>query len=446
MRRITSLGLIGWWLTAGCASGDDAPAPATTSDDDEGPTYWRDVKPVLDARCISCHQAGGIGPFELTTYDEVASVAPLVAASVRSGQMPPWRAVDHRPYLDDPSLTDAQIEAIAAWDAAGAPEGDPSSEGPTLPPIGGAVLDRIDHTLTLPAAYEVTGDDGGDDYRCFLVDWPDDDNVFVTGFEAVPANDRVVHHMAAFLLRSDGPGASSVIDTFQGWQEREEGPGYGCFGGPSATGEELDAPTLQIAQWVPGSGAVTFPEGTGIEVPAGSKVVLQMHYYTGGLTGEIDQSEIHFTTSPSVERVAAFAPFLDPLWPLAGMDIPAGSVDHEHSYRSDPSGFLALFLAGFDLSGGFDVHSTMMHMHRLGSTATLRHHRSDGEADILLEVEDWDFDWQLDYRFAEPVAFRPGDELEVTCTWSNPTDEDRAWGEGSDQEMCVANMYISEPR
>jgi len=405
-------------------------------------TYWRDVKPILEARCVACHQAGEVAPFPLDTYDDAAAVSALVAYAASERSMPPWGLEPHRDYQRDPSLSDAQIDLLVAWDDGGAPEGDPADEGPPLDIVAPPTLPRVDLTLDLPEVYAPVGSPT-DDYRCFVIDWPEDELTYVTGFEARPDNALLVHHMAAFLVSPDTPLGEGVFDTFSDWDEAEEGPGYTCFGGPSGS-SDLQIPIQQVAQWVPGGGAVVFPDASGIAVPPGSKIVLQVHYFVGDNAGEVDASGIDLMLSDTVERNGAFAPYLDALWPLSGMDIPAGSEDVAHGIRSDPRGFLTLFMPDLDLSAGFDIHSTMLHLHRLGREGRLSRHDADGSEEILVEVKSWDFDWQIDYRYAEPVPFRPGDELELRCLFDNPTDEDVSWGEGTDEEMCVANMYITE--
>ena len=99
-----------------------------------------------------------------------------------------------------------------------------------------------------------------------------------------------------------------------------------------------------------------------------------------------------------------------------------------------------------DLSNGFDIHAVMLHMHTLGRSGIVTQRRGDGGSQVLLEVADWDFDWQLNYQLAEAVAFEPGDELELACTFDNPTSETVSWGEGTGDEMCVANLFVSAPK
>ncbi|MEZ4321984.1 MAG: monooxygenase [Myxococcota bacterium] len=407
---------------------------------DPAPTYYADLKPIVDNRCNSCHDAGGIGPFPLETYADVERVGELVVNAVESRQMPPWKASPGRAYDGDPSLSDDQIALFRAWLDGGMPEGDPAEEGEPLPPIS-VQLPRVDVRLELPEPYSpiATVDD---DYRCFLTEWPESGTRYVTGFEVKPDNQTVVHHVAAFLVRPDGIAGAGVIDTFRDFDTAEEGPGYTCFGGPSGA-EGTQVPIQQVAQWVPGNGAVLFPEGVGIAVPEGSLIVLQLHYNTPAWDGTPDQTSIELITESQVERLGAFAPFLNPLWPLGNMPLPPGQ-ETTHTQGGDPRPFFELLNEELDLTAGFDIHASMLHMHELGRKGLVRIDRADGSEDELLRVEDWDFDWQLNYRFMEPVGFEPGDEMFLSCTFENDRSDAANWGEGTEDEMCVGNLFISQ--
>lgn len=302
----------------------------------------------------------------------------------------------------------------------------------------------MDRTLTVPEPYTPAGTDG-DDYRCFVLDWTGQAPEYVTGFEVHPGNPTVVHHVAAFLMRPDNLMGEALFDTIAAWDASEAGSGYSCFGGPSKSGEELAVPIQQLAQWVPGSGAVLFPEDVGIPVPPGSKIVLQMHYNTAASDGRPDQTAIDFRTEPDVARIGAFAPWLDAGWTLGSMVIPPNAeITHEAS--GDPLSFFDLLLDDIDLSQGFRIHAAMLHMHRLGASGLVRVDRADGGEQVLLEVPEWDFDWQLNYAFETPIDFAPDDGLTVRCTFANDGPVAVGWGEGSDEEMCVANLFVSAPK
>jgi hypothetical protein len=430
--------MLGLVVAMGCG-GEDGPAPTER-------TYYRDVKPIIDGRCGGCHSDGNIAPFALTGYDEVAALRELVKTVTGERSMPPWSATPgHVAYRFDPSLSDEQIAIIAGWVDAGAPEGDPSDEGAPLASVD-QTMSRVDKVLQMPVSYTPTATP--DEYRCFVLDWPETATTFVTGFNAKPDNKTIDHHIAAFLVRPDNPLGEGVFDELAALEAQDPEPGYTCFGGP---GGESDAfiPAQQIGQWVPGQGGGDYPAGSGIEVPPGSKIVLQMHYFTGlGVDGP-DQTSIELSVEESVDKSGAFAPWLNSAWVFGGMEIPAGDPEVVHDHTADPRGFIETFIGSTDVSDGFFVHAIMLHMHRLGRRGHVAIQGQDGEQ-VLLRIDDYDFDWQRLYHLETPIRFHAGDELTVECVWDNSgadgtVPETVNWGEGTSDEMCVGNLYITEP-
>ena len=435
----------------GLAAGLSACAADKEAATETVPTWHADIAPIVQSRCVSCHQAGEIAPFALSDYSDAALIAGALAGSVEARTMPPWGAEPgHRDYLRDPSLSDEQIALFRAWADAGAPEGDPSQAADPLPALESPVIE-VDEVLRSELPYTVQG--APDDYRCFVVDWPETTETrYVTGFTADVDNPLVVHHVAAFLFRPDGVLGESVFDTLAAWEELDDRPGYTCYGGPGGD-SSTQVPAQQLGQWVPGMGDLAFPQGTGIEVPPGSKVVLQIHYFHPGSTEELDQTGLGLEVADSVVAPGAFAPWLSGTWPTGGMEIPAGEASVEHTAEGDPRTFFEFLVGGLDLSDGFDIHSALFHMHKLGVRGELEVTHADGSTEMLVAVEPWDFDWQRVYELAEPVAFRDGDSLRVTCTFDNSADNpetggepiDVNWGEGSLDEMCVGNLFVSVP-
>jgi mono/diheme cytochrome c family protein len=443
MRRV-SLGLSLVFALAACGSDDtEVTAP---------PTYYETIKPIVDAHCAGCHQNGEIAPFALTTYDEVKALAPAVKQQVVSRAMPPWSAdPGHHAFRFDPSLSDEQIALIEAWIDAGSPAGDPAAEGAPLE-VEKQKLTRSDFTLAMDGEYTPTTTP--DEYRCFILDWTEPETVWVTGFDATPGNPKIDHHIAAYLVTPDNPLGAGVFDSLAALDAADEKPGYECFGGPSGD-SELPIPAAQLGQWVPGQGGGDFPAGTGIEVPAGSKVVLQMHYNLNSGPAP-DLTKLDIMLGEPVDRPAAFAPWLNTSWVFGGMEVPAGNAAVVHELTGDPRGFFKQFIGNVDTTNGFLVHAIMIHMHKLGVSGEVAIERADGSHDTLLSVSRYDFNWQRLYQLAEPVAFHDGDELTVRCHWDNGPDNQPIidgmkqaprtvnWGEGTGDEMCVGNLYISE--
>jgi mono/diheme cytochrome c family protein len=422
--------LVGLVLVAGILAAGPGAKPKTGP-----PTYFQNVKPIIDGRCGNCHMAGGIAPFSLRTYGQARRNRTAIAAAVRTRLMPPWHAErKYRRYLWDPSLSKAQISAIARWAAAGGPKGDSASPGTPLPPIGGG-LTRADVRLQLPTYTPKRGKQ--DDYHCFVVAWPEESQ-YVTGFDVTPGERREVHHMIVFGAL---PRDAATVDA---WDAAEPGPGYSCYGGPSATGS-TDIAARFLAGWAPGGSGGDVPEGTGQLVEAGSRLIVQIHYNLQSTAPRPDHSVVELKVDDSVAKKAATAPVVNPGWLISprSFRIPARSRV-THAWAGDPRPFLRFLGSDVDLSQGFTIHSVLLHMHRLGQRGQVAILRASGKREVLLSIKNWQFNWQRDYRLAVPVRFNNGDRLQIRCTHRNRTKRNVTWGENSSDEMCIGFVYVSE--
>jgi hypothetical protein len=417
----------GGMTTARGAGGSTGGTSATNAAD---PQFYRDVKPIFDAKCNMCHTAGGIAPFSLETYDDAQPMMGLIKQKVISKEMPPWPPNDScAEYVGDRSLAASQIDTITKWADAGGPAGDPKDEGKALPGDP-TKLSRVDLDMKIPDAYtQVTTPD---DYHCFVIDWPYKDTKYVSGFRANPGNARVVHHVIAFLV------APSDVPQIDQLDAAEPGPGYTCFGSSGVNSNEW------LGAWAPGSEGQDFPPGTGIKVEPGSKIALQIHYNSLNGGPQADQTSIDFKIDDKVEKEGKIQPWTNIAWLNSKkMDIPAGQADVKHAFQYDPTTFL---------TGGkpFTMYSASLHMHTLGTRGLLSIRRKDAAEECALQIDDWNFHWQGSYGFAKPKVFNPGDQLYLECHWDNSgakTDappKDTWWGEGTTDEMCLGGFYWTE--
>ncbi len=441
---VIGLSVVGAVAATNC---QDSDSPETSLHTVE---YHRDIQPMIAAHCGHCHNEGGIAPFKLETYEDVAVPAKLLLSAIESRTMPPWGAEPgHRDLRYDPSLSDEQIEMFATWVAEGTPEGNPEDVGAPLE-LDLGKLERSDVQIKMAQPYEPTG--VPDDYRCFVVDWPEDQTKFITGYRGVPGNLKVVHHLVIFMV---GPGEVDKLENY----DTDEEPGYPCYGGltPTKDGEPREDVTMAngqlIGQWAPGLRGQQFTPGTGVRVEPGSKAVLQVHYNTERGTAP-DQSMIEFAVEDSVEREGQMFAYLNAEWYLGdyGMEIPAGEIV-EHIYDNK---FLTT-MGNSPFREGAEIHAALPHMHRLGREISLSK-RSGGVEETLLRIPAYDFHWQRDYAFVEPVRFDGLDELVLRCRWDNteagrikagvtPSEpHDVYWGEGTNDEMCVAALYVTTPK
>ena len=401
------------------------------------PTWHREVEPVVARSCAGCHVDGGIAPFALGSYAEAYARRDLIRAQVESRAMPPWPpGPGCSEYVGDRSLPEQDRATLLAWVANGAPEGDPAEA--QLAPATSAGLSRVDRTLRIPAPYSPV--EAPDEYRCFLLDWPETERRFVTGFAAKPGNASIVHHVLAFLATPDR------ASDFQALDDADPAPGYRCFGGPGGVAQALGA-------WAPGTQGGDFPASSGVQIDPGSRIILQVHYnLTHGL-GPSDQTSVELKLDASVARPAFLLPWADPQWVNAQtMAIPAGAADVTHAFTFPPGAYLGLITGNHIPSGPFTVHAAALHQHLRGTRSRLEIRRAGGARECLLDIPRWDFHWQGAYTLASPKRVETSDSLSIECHWNNSAGNqpdglpprDLNWGERTEDEMCLGFLYITQ--
>ena len=354
-------------LALGFAACDDVETtPAAADMGVAGPTWHQDIAPLLHRNCVGCHQAGGIGQFPLETYAQAAPLASTIVGAVQSGRMPPWGAQEtedcspRHGFKDDISLSDADKAQLEAWAMANAPEGDAATAA-ALPQRVVSALEDIDQTLATPTPFTTVGTT--DQFRCFVLDPELDADAYVDGVHFAPGNPLVVHHL---LLYVDQGGAQSAAMA-------DADGGYDCFGGPG-----FDSPEL-MAAWAPGGVPTVFPEGTGMRLQAGARLVMQVHYHpTGADDPQQDTTTVQLSYTDSTPELLALTALLgnfgsqdadtgdglqvvgDEVTPE--FMIPADTTDHVERMRFTVPGTLD----GKPFPGMY-VHSVASHMHYVGT-------------------------------------------------------------------------------
>lgn len=417
MRRRSLIALVAVsTLGLGCEASTD-----TDTDSDPDPvdevTYYGDVATILNDNCVSCHVAGGIGPFALDDYTSAKTSSAAIKAATESGRMPPFHvdaSGDCNEYKDARILSDEQISTLAAWSKAGAPEGDPADAPP--PPAELPTLEAV--SLTLDPAVEYTPNPNvDDDYRCFIIDPGLESDAFLTAYQVKPGVLSEVHHVVVFSIDSDEQElAAAELDA------GEEGPGYTCYGGPGTGG----APRTLVV-WAPGTGATKYPEDTGLRVAAGRPVVMQVHYNQGTLP---DRTTIDLTLEESVPYEAFISAAIN-----LNLSLTPGMADVGSEVT-----------APFDATGvSYRVHGVYPHMHTYGRSmrATML---QDGEETCLVNVPDYAFGWQQFFFYEDPVVVdgNIGGSYSIECSYdTRGATGPIGWGEGTGDEMCIAGLYIT---
>ncbi|MDQ6662885.1 MAG: thiol-disulfide isomerase [Acidobacteriota bacterium] len=368
------------------------------------PSFYKDVVPILQRHCQSCHRPGEIGPMPLLTYAQVRPWAVAIREAVALRKMPPWFADPHYgKFANDPSLRPDEIAVINQWADAKSPAGLERDAPPPLEWNGDWNIAKPDLVLAAPKPFVIKAR-ATIDYQYIILSPNLPADKWVEAVEIRPGDRSVVHHAVLYVrVRGDdwlgsGPTKSDIL-----------------------------------AIYTPGSAPATWPAGMAKLLPADSDLVLQVHY-TSKTTTARDRMRvgIRFFRGEPARRVLTLQMGNDRL------EIPPG----ERDYKVRVSGTLprdALLIGLFP------------HMHLRGSEFEYQIAGPNGHVETLLDVKRYDFYWQTTYQLAEPKLLRRGTQLIWTAHFDNSPNNPRnpdptaevAWGEQSWEEMMIGFFDVA---
>ncbi|QDV16320.1 Thiol-disulfide oxidoreductase ResA [Gimesia panareensis] len=369
-------------------------------------TFCKEVAGVLHRHCVECHRTGEIAPFSLTDYDEVRGWADTMLETIEDGRMPPWHASPkYGHYANARFMSEKDKEILREWVAGGMPYGDIKDlpelpkfrEGWHLPQVPEVVYEMRKRPFVVPK-------EGVVEYQYFVVDPGFKEDKWVTGAQVLPGNRSVVHHAIVFIRPPDGADFRGI-----GW----------------------------LTAYVPGQRINMLPPGRARKVPAGSKLVFQMHYTPNGSVEE-DISKVGLMFGKDEE-------ITHEVFTLIGIDqefeIPPHASDFPVSakVRRIPPHAELLAIAP--------------HMHLRGKSFRL-FTKQDKKKEILLDVPNYDFNWQHIYELSKPMSLDKVDGLEFTVKFDNSKEnpfnpdpnEYVTWGDQTWEEMAIAFFEVAEPR
>lgn len=384
------------------------------------PTFHRDVEPILQRRCQTCHRPGESGPFPLLTYADARPRARAIRAAILKRTMPPWFAAEaSHPFSNDPTLTQTERGTLLDWVNTGAAQGNPADAPPPADFPDGWNIPRPDATFSAGADFAIPAR-GALDYMHFVIPTGYAGNRWVEAIEVRPSFRAAVHHAVVYIRPPGSPWLAHLKPGHPGPVPRD-GPGQG-----RAEVLTVYAPGMTPDQW---------PAGTAKLLPAGWDIILQLHYTTTGAAGR-DRTRIglRFSRAPVTHRVVTMS------MRNMALNIPPG----EPNYSAEGRGFLP---------ARAEILSFFPHMHLRGKAFEYRAIHPDGAREVLLRVEPYRFHWQLAYRLAAPLALPAGTRLECTAWYdnspNNPDNPDPAatvrWGEQSWDEMMAGYLDLRYP-
>ena len=402
-------------------------APATKPiEKNSQPTFYRDVLPILQNHCQSCHRAGEVAPMPLVTYEQTRPWANAMANAVVMKMMPPWFA-DPRygHFANDPSLSEAEIAALRSWAKLGAPSGDSHDAPPARKWTEGWNIPQPDLVVTMPQPVPLPAN-GEVEYTYEIVPTHFAQDRWVQMSEFRPGSPAHVHHAVVYIRPPDSEWlrhapvgvpftASKLSDPIEQRQAHE-------------TTSDL------LLVYAPGSSPDQWPDGMAKFVPAGSDLVFQMHYTTNG-TAEEDRTSIGmvFAKTPPKQRVVTLQ------LNNHALIIPPGA----DNFRVEVQG---------TLPHDATLLSLFPHMHLRGKRFEYDIVHDDGSIEVLLRVN-YHFHWQLSYRLGEPRLLKAGTKLRAIAWYdnsnNNPHNPDPSktvtWGDQTSDEMMVGFFDVGIP-
>lgn len=387
--------------------------------------YSADIAEIIYTKCAACHRAGEIGPMALTNYDEVKSWGTMIEYVTENRIMPPWQPdPNYSSFLGENYLTSEEIQKISDWVASGMPQGNPADE-PEFPDFPtGSVLGEPDLVLEMAEEWMHEGN-YEDDYRYFVLPTSLAEDKVIKAVEFRPGNPKIVHHALVFEDLSGDAAANDAATPEYGFD------GFGSFsnGGPASILDQK-----QFPGFVPGQKPIRFPDGVGQTLHAGADIVLQLHYAPWPVN-ESDKSKINIFFMDEDEETLErelYSEIMVPVQPYVSQPfvIPANTVKEFHGTYTVP----------IDVS----LVNIAPHMHLLGKHWEIWMEKPGGEIVNLINIPEWDFNWQGSYYFDRYMIAPAGTVIHAVASYDNTSTNPNnpsippqfvTWGEGTTDEM-----------
>ncbi len=388
------------------------------------PTFTKDVAPILQAHCQTCHRPGEAGPFSMLTYEETRPWAAAMKEAVQRNKMPPWFADPHYGKFSNANvLKQTDIDTLVAWANAGAPKGDPKDMPPPVNWIDGWQIGNPDLVIQLPMPFDIPSS-GVVDYQHIIVPTGFTEDRWIQAAEVRPTDRAVVHHIIAF-----------VREPKSNWF-REEKPGQFFIAPQVKTEAQPDTSALPsdfLVGYAPGQPAEILQPGQAKLIKAGSDIVFQVHYTPNGKARR-DQTKlgIVFAKEPPTQRVLTLSATNGTFKILPG----------DPDYPAD---------ASFELGTQVELTGLHPHMHGRGKDFLYKLVYPTGETQTVLSVPNYNWHWQNWYTLEKPILLPKGTKIECTAHFDNsPNNPDNAdpkkevrWGEQSWDEMMVGFFNLA---
>jgi polyisoprenoid-binding protein YceI len=456
-----------------------------------GGAFAAEVQPILEQNCVSCHTSGGPG-WDTLAFDnagQAAEIAEDIALVTEIRFMPPWLPGGESPEFEHSwELTDDEIGTLKTWADNGggldvAPDTPLVARSQAIIPIEeDQIIDQRD------GVYIGLLDDEGnpvlkDDYRCQVheVSDPEGDGTWIKGYEFRPDQTTVVHHSIMYLA------PESALPEINEKSAADGRPGWTCFGTSNLRSEGV----RNMGGWAPGQSPTVYPDGYGLFIPPGYMVVNQIHYHFDH-DAPPDGSQVILDEATAEQQVGitsiAGSSYLTPAevpctpeeqaiaderevtiegyrnlcvrsevieeigekYDLFATGIPdallrqcGGTVDD----YDDLDGTIGYSSCDLNARNPGTIYTVLGHMHEFGHAYKMTLNPDTPEEKVLLDIPNWDFEWQLNYDLVEDIRIDRSDKIRFECWWDRSRmfmEEPRyiTWNEGTVDEMCFSSVSV----
>ncbi len=368
-------------------------------------TYYKDIRPIIQTKCSSCHKPGESAPFSLLTYDDVAKRASFIKEVVQKKYMPPWKADNNYVHFaNDRSLTQKQINAIVKWIDDKAPAGVETSAS-EAPALSGTMYNRKpDLILMAKDTFHVKGNKS----EIFVVykipfELPDSQNV--EAIEFYSSNKKLIHH-ANYAIHPVLDTSVNIYTTASFINLSEDDRTK--FAQYVPYQKEIS----YYGGWIPGSGYESYPKGFGWVMPKRGVILLTVHYAPSPIdTISISGVNLFFTKNPVLRKVKVIS-------------FGSGGIGEKEIYPDfyiEPNKIKTFRLDVTNPGEDFSIMTVWPHMHYLGKEFTAFVTTPTNDTIKLVHIPEWDFRWQDIYKFKHLVKVPKGSTIHIIGTYDNTT-------------------------
>ena len=419
-------------LVFALATATASPAQTTaTTAAPSGPTYTKDVAPILYEHCASCHRPGEIGPMSFMSYESTRPWARAIQQKVVSREMPPWGAdpAHSMKMRNDRSLSQQEIDTIVGWVKAGGPRGDAADMPPAPTFATGWQLGEPDYIFEMPLEWTIKAE-GAEAYLYFYQPIPFAEDKMARAIEIRPSNFKTVHHSGAYVI--DIPDGYTVKDGYLYDEKGKQIPATEPMGKKASSGD--DAPLAgadKLISYVPGRGIEEHPDGYAKRIPAGKYIRWVMHYNPTGQE-EKDRSLLGIwfakgIVTHEVLNLQAGDPVPGSggrgLYFAQGKEVLYESDDTTGRRGKTPT--IPPYEGNFRMMGITPVNEPVTlyaltpHMHLRGKSMKWWVVYPDGREETILDVPLYDFNWQVQYELEKPLHVPAGSKIINVAIYDN---------------------------